>query len=167
METSNQSNYSITLHPSQTQPCHSIRQVIASALSGFESEYAPILCPEGTSGTYLLRGCDGQPTAIFKPIDEEPWAPHNPRGKKGVFGSETYRPGVKSGELTVREVAAWLLDLDGFSGVPATSLVTVGHDSLPSKKVYADQVTNDKFSGLLRDLIVIENSKFADELEMS
>jgi hypothetical protein len=115
----------------------------------------------------LLRGCDGQPTAIFKPIDEEPWAPHNPRGKKGVFGSETYRPGVKSGELTVREVAAWLLDRDGFSGVPPTSLVTVGHDRLPSKKVYADQVTNDKFNGLLRDLIVIENSKFADELEMS
>ena len=167
METTNQSNYSITLHPSQTEPCHSIRQVIDSALAGFECDLAPTLCPEGTSGTYLLRGCDGQPTAIFKPIDEEPWAPHNPRGKKGVFGSETYRPGVKSGELTVREVAAWLLDRDGFSGVPPTLLVTVGHDRLPSKKVYADQVTNDKFSGLLRDLIVIENSKFADELEMS
>lgn len=67
----------------------------------------------------------------------------------------------------MREVAAWLLDRDGFSGVPPTSLVTVSHDRLPSKKVYADQITDDKFSGLLRELIVIENSKFSDELEMS
>ena len=48
--------------------------------------------------------------AIFKPIDEEPFAPNNPKGRQGPFGSETLRPGVKSGESTIREIAAYFLD---------------------------------------------------------
>jgi hypothetical protein len=44
---------------------------------------------------------------------------------QGNFGSETCRTGVKSGESTIREVAAYLLDHEGFSGVPATSLVEI------------------------------------------
>jgi len=49
---------------------------------------------------------------------------------KGLFGSETCRPGVKSGEATIREVAAYMLDHGGFSGVPATGLVEISHPSL-------------------------------------
>jgi hypothetical protein len=49
---------------------------------------------------------------------------------KGPFGSETCRPGVKSGEATLREVAAYMLDHSGFSGVPATGLVEISHPSL-------------------------------------
>ncbi len=48
--------------------------------------------------------------AIFKPIDEEPFAPNNPRGNTGPFGSQTFRAGVLSGESCIREVAAYLLD---------------------------------------------------------
>ena len=68
--------------------------------------------------------------AIFKPIDEEAFAPNNPRNNVGIFGSPGFRQGVLSGELTVREVAAYLLDKDHFSGVPATSLVELSHPSL-------------------------------------
>jgi hypothetical protein len=49
---------------------------------------------------------------------------------RGSFGSETCRPGVKSGESTLREIAAYQLDHHGFSGVPATALVEINHKSL-------------------------------------
>ena len=63
-------------------------------------------------------------------MDEEAFAPNNPRNMTGPFGSKTCRPGVKSGEATVREVAAYLLDHNNFSGVPVTGLVEVSHPSL-------------------------------------
>ena len=81
------------------------------------------LTDEGTSGSYLMCDQDQQPIGIFKPVDEECNAPNNPRGYQGEFGSQTLRAGVRSGEATIREVAAYLLDYDGFSGVPETSLV--------------------------------------------
>ena len=86
---------------------------------------------EGTSGAYVIRS-DESSVAIFKPIDEEPFAPNNPRGMQGNFGSETCRAGVKSGESTIREVAAYLLDHDGFSAVPATSLVEIQNSGIIS-----------------------------------
>lgn len=86
---------------------------------GFAADLAPSLSAEGTSGTYFLRQCpENPPVAVFKPIDEEAFAPNNPRDMKGPFGSDTCRPGVKSGESTVREVTAYLLDHEGFAGVP-------------------------------------------------
>jgi len=61
--------------------------------------------------------------AVFKPIDEEQYAPNNPRKLRGSFGDATCRVGVKSGESTIRELAAYYIDSDGFSGVPQTTLV--------------------------------------------
>ena len=71
----------------------------------------PKLTDEGTSGVYFLRGVNvGRPLAVFKPVDEEQFAPNNPRGFSGTFGDATFRNGVKSGEATVRELAAFLVD---------------------------------------------------------
>ena len=79
----------------------------------------PKLTDEGTSGVYYMRGIElGRPIAVFKPIDEEQFAPNNPRGFSGDFGDATFRIGVRSGEATVRELAAFLVDREGFSGVP-------------------------------------------------
>jgi len=97
----------------------------------------PHLTEEGTSGCYLLKDATGAdeskdsvPVAVWKPIDEEPFAPNNPRGMQASFGSETCRPGVKSGESSLREVLAYLLDHEGFAGVPPTALVEVSHPNL-------------------------------------
>jgi hypothetical protein len=49
---------------------------------------------------------------------------------KGSFGSDTCRAGVKSGESTLREIAAYMLDHEGFSGVPPTALVEIYHENL-------------------------------------
>jgi len=60
---------------------------------------------------------------VFKPGDEEPYAPNNPRGHVGMLGQYGFRAGVLSGEGHLREVAASLLDRDGFASVPLTTLV--------------------------------------------
>lgn len=52
---------------------------------GFGSGIKGKLTEEGTSGTYFLRS-KNQNLAVFKPIDEEQFAPNNPRGFKGKFG---------------------------------------------------------------------------------
>lgn len=46
----------------------------------------PKMTEFGTSGSYILQGIDKKPIAIFKPIDEEPFAPNNPKGYVGKFG---------------------------------------------------------------------------------
>lgn len=49
---------------------------------GFISGSTPILATEGTSGSYIFKGPgdESEDIGVFKPIDEEPFAPNNPRG---------------------------------------------------------------------------------------
>ena len=86
-----------------------ITDCLAECRLGFSEDMEPRLTRDGTSGAYNMRSSEGN-IAIFKPIDEEPFAPYNPRGLTGPFGSDTCRQGVKSGESTIREVTAYLLD---------------------------------------------------------
>ena len=89
---------------------------------------APKLTLDGTGGTYELRDKQRNIRAMFKPIDEEAFAPNNPRGHVGSFGSESFRKGVLSGEGVIREVAAFILDSkDHFSSVPYTIFVEAMH----------------------------------------
>jgi phosphatidylinositol 4-kinase type 2 len=101
---------------------------------GFDRGLKPKLTYDGTSGTYMLRDEDRKIQAVFKPIDEEAFAPNNPRDHIGPFGSPSFRAGVLSGEACIREVAAYLLDKDGFSGVPPTTMVEVTHDGFKKFK---------------------------------
>lgn len=87
----------------------------------------PELTFEGTSGTYLLKNRGQRPMCVFKPIDEEAFAPNNPRGLVGPFGNPSLRKGILSGEGCIREVAAYLVDHENFSGVPETLLTTLTH----------------------------------------
>ena len=85
----------------------------------------PQLASGGTGGAYFLRDGDGETCAVFKPADEEPNARNNPRGRVGSGGGEGLRKGTRVGEGASREVAAYLLDHDGFAAVPATSLANL------------------------------------------
>jgi len=102
------------------------------------------------------RGEGASAVAVFKPIDEEPCAPNNPRGMKASFGSETCRPGIKSGESTLREVIAYLLDHGSFADVPATTLVELTHQSLPYSPISESQVTNKEYLDLISGLLTLE-----------
>jgi len=94
--------------------------------------------------------------AVWKPIDEEPFAPNNPRGMQAPFGSNTCRPGVKSGESSLREVLAFLLDHDGFAGVPPTALVELSHPSLKMDPISESEVTTEEFRNLISGLLTFK-----------
>lgn len=71
-----------------------MNNVISDVLLGFKSKIAPKLTIEGTGGTYFLYNKRRRICAIFKPIDEEAFAPCNPRGYHGKLHQRGFRPGV-------------------------------------------------------------------------
>lgn len=102
-----------------------LRAIVTSASEGLMSGLAPRLTLDGTGGTYLLKNPSKKHVAVFKARDEEPFAPHNPRGHVAPLGSDGLRSGVRSGEGYLREIAAYLLDHAGFAGVPLTAPVAL------------------------------------------
>lgn len=86
---------------------------------------APKLSSLGTGGVYFLSSEDGEIIAVFKPTDEEPKGINNPKGYKQseTNGETSLRKGITSGEGAIRERAAFLLDHESLSGVPATAMV--------------------------------------------
>jgi hypothetical protein len=138
-------------------------RIIDDIRSGFNQRLYPKLTDDGTSGAYRMRNYDKENIAIFKPIDEEPFAPNNPRGHEGPFGSQTFRPGVLSGESCIREVAAYLLDHKHFADVPPTTFVEVVHSSLKYVPFIGLEVTSEYFD-ILSSLITPVNVEDKDNL---
>lgn len=106
--------------------------IVVAVQQGFNIGLTPSITLDGTAGSYILKDAHQHPMCIFKPLDEEPFAPLNPRGYTGKLGSLSFRPGVLSGESGYREVAAYLLDYHKFSSVPQTILVESLHKSYKS-----------------------------------
>lgn len=101
---------------------------------GFISGLAPKLSENGTSGTYFLQNINRKSIAVFKPRDEEPFMPNNPRGYNNIKGeSMGFRKGIRPGESYLREIAACLLDSEHFHNVPYTRLVEVYHKKFEEK----------------------------------
>jgi len=136
---------------------------------GFDKGLKPKLTEDGTSGTYLLRGPDKQPAAVFKPIDEEAFAPNNPRDYVGPFGSQSFRAGVLSGEACIREVCAYLLDHQGFSGVPPTTMVEAIHDSFKHFKFKNVKIITDcnDYVDMITSIIAPPNMEESKQQEKS
>lgn len=126
----------------------------------------PKLSEDGTSGTYLLRGRQKDALAVFKPIDEEAFAPNNPRDHAGPFGSKTFRAGVLSGEACIREVAAYLLDHESFSGVPPTTMIENSHKSFKRFKYRNFKIVTgcQDYHDMISSIIAPENQMQNHEL---
>lgn len=110
-------------------PCTvDLKRCAAAALAGLLSGIIPRLTEDGTGATYLLRDARKQQVlGVFKPKDEEAFAPQNPRGYVGPENSMGLRQGTYSTQQAAREVAAHILDHSEFAGVPATTLVHAKH----------------------------------------
>jgi len=80
---------------------------------------------DGSGGVYFIKSQDNTRIAVFKPEDEEAYAPNNPKGHVGNLGQTGLRKGIRSGEAACREVAAYFMDRNGFSGVPFTFLAEI------------------------------------------
>ncbi|XP_021739369.1 phosphatidylinositol 4-kinase gamma 6-like [Chenopodium quinoa] len=105
-----------------------IKQLVSDIVEALKNGIDPMPVRSGLGGAYFFRDSNGENAAIIKPTDEEPFAPNNP---KGFIGKALGQPGLKCsvrvGETGFREVAAYLLDYDGFANVPLTALVKVTH----------------------------------------
>lgn len=126
-----------------------LQRLIQQARRGLALGLKPALAPDGSGGSYFLCDARKKRVGVFKPADEEPFAENNPRGyvpttmtttttisshpggeEEGYPPEECLRQGIKPGELCLREVAAYLLDHDGFSSVPMTTLAEARHPAL-------------------------------------
>ncbi|CAM9685511.1 unnamed protein product [Phaeothamnion confervicola] len=132
-------------------PPKELLRMLNQARRGFDVGLVPTLSLEGTGGTYFLVDTLRRRIGCFKPADEEPFAPNNPRGLVGGGsgggggggasdaagnGVLSMRRGIRPGEACIREVAAYLLDAGfrsggrprrGCAGVPMTMLVEAKH----------------------------------------
>jgi len=125
---------------------------VAQARTGLLHNREPELCSEGAGGTYFLCDVHSRRVAVFKPHDEDPISPNNPKKSSAdassssssspsssdcEFDSENDSDdedapsvpdfkGILPGEGALREVLAYQLD-QGFAGVPETHLVECSH----------------------------------------
>lgn len=106
--------------------CPLNNKLISEAASGLQT-YSPILCDEGTGGTYFLKNKKKEKVAVFKPRDEDPLSANNPK-KQVVQGFS----GLKSGDGVLREVLAYQLEP---TLVPETFIAEVKHTVFSSTKV--------------------------------
>jgi hypothetical protein len=114
-----------SLYHSTSKP---LRNLVQQARRGFAVGLKPEFVLDGSGGTYFVHDSRKNKIAVFKPADEEPYAENNPRGYIQQPGeSLSMRKGIMPGEACIREVAAYLLDHDGFSGVPMTTLAEARH----------------------------------------
>lgn len=60
------------------------------ARAGLAAGVLPKLATAGTGGSYFIQDKSGESVAVFKPEDEEPLAPNNPKGHSSG-GLEGYR----------------------------------------------------------------------------
>ncbi|GLE10364.1 hypothetical protein PINS_up022465 [Pythium insidiosum] len=75
----------------------SLMKILHQALQRSRIGLAPVLAMDGTGGTYFLKRSDASQRRCFKPQDEEPFGPYNPRGLVGVLGQSGLRRGIPLG----------------------------------------------------------------------
>lgn len=128
----------IGLRPLGLRPPPALQHILGEVNLGLQRGINPKLTMDGTGGTYMLLNSKGyRILALFKPRDEEAFAPNNPRSYEGRFGQKGFRSGVVSGEGASREIAAFLLDAlyGNRAGVPRTTAVEARHPVFCYKSV--------------------------------
>jgi len=109
----------------------------------------PTLVEEGLGGTYFFHGEGSNVLGVFKPTDEDALSLNNPKGYYSP-SVRRFKENFSSGETSIRECAAYLLDIDNFSGVPATDLVICHHPAFsPNREliIYPSQTPYNKLQG--------------------
>jgi hypothetical protein len=131
-------------------------------INDFPKIFTSELCKVGVGGTYILKNIRDDPFAVFKPYDEEPGCPNNP---KDIL--RHLKEGVKPGEGAIREYAAYLLDKDHFAKVPKTDIIEISMEAgekIGSVQQYVENVgTMDDFGN---GLFTVENIQRIAQLDV-
>lgn len=105
-----------------------VRALVVEVAIAMASGVNPEPASSGLGGAYFLHAQNGDTIAVAKPVDEEPLAFNNPKGLAGrMLGQPGMKCSIRIGETGMRESAAYVLDHDGFAGVPPTALVRFSH----------------------------------------
>jgi len=115
----------------QEDPQGNFQNLITNLNQGIDV-HAPELCEEGVNGTYFLKDKEGKMIAVFKPKDEEAGSANSPKNDSKNHDDISQDKGIPLGGTPIREVAAYLLDSEGFYGVPRTTMASVKHDIFQS-----------------------------------
>lgn len=118
-----------------------LKFLVAKSLQGLRSGYSPKLCESGVGGTYFMHDEYNRTVGVFKPHDEEMGCLNNPKGftpKTPSFKEYNVCRGAEAGEAAFRECAAYILDHEHFSGVPATGLVVCSHPTFSNGLSFND-----------------------------
>ena len=135
-----------------------VKAVVQSITKGFLKGFVPKEVKDGLSGSYFLRGSEKEDLCIFKPFDEEPYAPNNPKGFVGKLHSKGIRKGVLSGEGAAREVAAYLIDDKRIHRVPLTFFAEVFHPYFERSQIQGTVQQDGKITSS-NGVIKLENTK--------
>lgn len=119
------------LHGYQCRETHEVNDVLEEANKALEDGIKPNLVEDGLGGTYFVKDRSGKSVAVFKPRDEEPLAPNNPKVHAGGGQGTGLKEGVLVGEAAINEYVAYLLDQSSSpllrAGVCPTALVCVAN----------------------------------------
>lgn len=119
------------LEGSHSRTTHEINEVLEEAIKALEDGIVPHLVEDGLGGTYFVRDRAGKSIAVFKPRDEEPLAPNNPKVHTGRGNGTGLKEGVLVGEAAINEYAAYLVDQVSSpslqAGVSPTALVRIAN----------------------------------------
>ncbi|KAH6779552.1 hypothetical protein C2S52_010789 [Perilla frutescens var. hirtella] len=128
-----------------------VRALVVEVAIAMASGVKPEPASSGLGGAYFLRAQNGDTIAVAKPIDEEPLAFNNPKGLAGrLLGQPGMKCSIRIGETGMRESAAYVLDHDGFAGVPPTALVRFSHVKFNINNPGSDSTTIYKVASLQR-----------------
>lgn len=121
--------------------------------NGFQHQGKPRLTADGTGGVYILVGAKHKPVAVWKPSNEEAFAPANPRGytadeSPGMFLQHPESPmrgGFVVGNGFLHERAIFLLDQNSPipAGVPTAVIAKAkvnGQNKMPTEVSRFDRV---------------------------
>lgn len=128
-----------------------VRAMVVEVAIAMASGVKPEPTSSGLGGAYFLRAQNGDTIAVAKPIDEEPLAFNNPKGLAGrLLGQPGIKCSIRIGETGLRESAAYILDHNGFAGVPPTALVRFSHVKFNINNPGSDSTTIYKIASLQR-----------------
>ncbi|XP_047944966.1 phosphatidylinositol 4-kinase gamma 8-like [Salvia hispanica] len=128
-----------------------VRAMVVEVAIAMASGVKPEPTSSGLGGAYFLRAQNGDTIAVAKPIDEEPLAFNNPKGLGGrLLGQPGMKSSIRIGETGLRESAAYVLDHDGFAGVPPTALVKFSHVKFNINNPASDSTPIHKIASLQR-----------------
>jgi hypothetical protein len=119
------------VHGAHLACAHQVHDAVEESIKALEAGVKPNLVEDGLGGTYFIKDRQGKTIAVFKPKDEEPLAPNNPKVHAGEGQGPGLKEGVMVGEAGLNEYAAFLLDQASPKGLRAgvcpTALVRVAN----------------------------------------